>query len=374
MKIDELQVVNFRNHAKSKWIFGSKVIIVGENGAGKTNILEACYFLAIGKSKRAGTESEMIRYGEQVAVVKGKTDQTELQIILNDGSMGVGKKKFEVNGVPRRMIDFAGKIRMVEFSPSDLDLITGSPSLRRKYLDFVLSQADREYHRCLISYEKGLRARNRILENIREGFATRQQLFFWDKLLIKNGEFITTKREEYLNKLNTPSISPPSLGGGRKEGYLVEYDKSVISEARLAQYETEEVAAAATLVGPHRDDFTVNMTNNAPLHPPPKNTPLLHLSPNLGERVYRDVSRFGSRGEQRMAVLWLKLGERDFLASDNELPVLLFDDIFSELDEKHKKEVLKLVDDQIQRGGQVVMTTADKNVIPSSKDWKIIKL
>ena len=363
---------------------GNKTIVVGENGSGKSNLLEALYMMATGKSKRAGVENEMIRYGEQVAVLKGTISksqetnniQTELQITLNDGSLSVGRKRFEVNGVARRMVDFTGKVRMVEFSPEDMEIISGSPSIRRRYLDFVISQTDREYHRCVVSYEKGVRARNKILERIREGMATHQQLWFWDKLLIKNGEYITAKREGYISKLNTPLISPPSLKGEGKGGYLAEYDKSVISEVRLAQYETEEVAAAATLVGPHRDDFIVNM----------ENTSLLHLSPNskssispltwfaVGEEVYRDVSRFGSRGEQRMAVLWLKLGERDFLVQEGELPVLLFDDIFSELDEKHKSEVLKLINDQTKRGGQVVMTTADENAIPSSKDWKIIRL
>jgi len=370
--ITSISLQNFRSYTKQGFELGNKTIVVGENGSGKSNLLEALYMMATGKSKRAGVENEMIRYGEQVAVLKGTISksqetnniQTELQITLNDGSLSVGRKRFEVNGVARRMVDFTGKVRMVEFSPEDMEIISGSPSVRRRYLDFVISQTDREYHRCVVSYEKGVRARNKILERIREGMATHQQLWFWDKLLIKNGEYITAKREGYISKLNTPLISLPSLGGEGKGGYLAEYDKSVISEVRLAQYETEEVAAAATLVGPHRDDFVVNM----------ENTSLLHLSPNLGGRVYRDVSRFGSRGEQRMAVLWLKLGERDFLVQEGELPVLLFDDIFSELDEKHKSEVLKLINDQTKRGGQVVMTTADENAIPSSKDWKIIRL
>jgi DNA replication and repair protein RecF len=342
--IKQISLQNFRNYSKTEFELGGKNIVVGRNGSGKSNLLEALYMLAIGKSKRAGTEAEMIRYGEQFAFVNYFCDENlNFQVMLSDGTTG-SRKRFEVNGIPRRMIDFAGKIRMVEFSPTDMDLIIGSPSVRRRYLDFVLSQVDREYHRCLVSYEKGVRARNKILENIREGLATRSQLFFWDRLLIKNGEYITLARGKYLEKLNRSDMSD-----GTNRTYTVEYDKSVISEVRLAQYEMEEVAAAATLVGPHRDDFMVLQND-------------------------KDVAKYGSRGEQRMAVLWLKLAERDFLIRDNELPVLLFDDIFSELDEKHKEEVLKLVEDQIKRGGQVVMTSADEKVIPKDKTWKVIKL
>jgi len=173
---------------------------------------------------------------------------------------------------------------------------------------------------------------------IRDGLANRSQLFFWDKLLIKNGEYLTMKRGEYL------------------EG-LVEYDKSVISEARLKQYEVEEVAAATTLVGPHRDDFVI-MVNTSPLHP----------SPNLGEGNIRDVSKYGSRGEQRMAVLGLKRREIEYLGGN---PILLLDDIFSELDHKHREEVIKLVRDY---PGQVIMTSADEHLVPDITGFKIIRL
>ncbi len=128
------------------------------------------------------------------------------------------------------------------------------------------------------------------------------------------------------------------------EKYSAVYDKSIISETRLNQYEQEEVAAATTLVGPHRDDFIINLND-------------------------RDVSKFGSRGEQRMAVLWLKRGEIGYLGGD---PILLLDDIFSELDHHHRQEVLKLVEDY---PGQVIMTTADETTVADlSHDYKIYHL
>lgn len=315
----KLGLQNFRNYTQKEFEFGNKTLIVGENGVGKTNILEAIYLLATGKSFRADRDSEIIKYDCQFAIVKSDG----LQITITD------RKKFEVNGVPRRQMDFVGKLRAVLFAPQDMELVTGSPSHRRKYLDFVICQKDREYRRCLLSFEKGLRQRNKLLSMIREGLANRSQLYFWDKLLIKNGDYITLKRGEYLQ----------SLVGD----YTTFYDKSIITEERLKQYEVEEVAAATTLVGPHRDDFVINFSN-------------------------KDISKYGSRGEQRMAILWLKQGEIKFLGDD---PILLLDDIFSELDHKHRELVSNLVRSY---PGQVIATTADEHLLSEMGEYQIIKL
>lgn len=152
MYISEIELINFRNYTKKRFHPAKKTVVVGENGAGKTNLVEAIYMLATGKSFRANTDLELIRYDQQVTILKSQitiNDQiTGLQISINT------RKTFEVNGVARRMTDFAGKLRAVLFGPADLELVTGSPSVRRRYLDFVISQKDREYRRCLLSYEK----------------------------------------------------------------------------------------------------------------------------------------------------------------------------------------------------------------------------
>lgn len=318
MQINKLSLQNFRNYSKKEFEFQKNTIIVGENGAGKTNILEAIYLLATGKSFRADRDDEMIAYEQQFSILKSQisnNDQaTNLQITITD------RKKFEVNGIPRRQIDFVGKLKAVLFAPQDLDLITGSPGNRRRYLDFVICQMDREYHRCLVSYEKGLRQRNKLLSLIRDGFANKSQLYFWDKLLVKNGEYISQKRQEYLSSLSSDT-------------YEAVYNRSLISEDRLKQYEIEEVAAATTLVGPHRDDFVVNFKN-------------------------KDVSKYGSRGEQRMAVLWLKKNEVQWLkGTEDQSPLLLLDDIFSELDQKHREAVMEFVETY---SGQVIATSTER--------------
>jgi len=320
MKLDKIFLQNFRSYENREFELADRVVVVGPNGSGKSNLIEAIYLLATGKSFRAERDEEMVRYGEGFFRVVGEIGGLgEIGVTLKE------RKNFEVNGVARRMMDFVGNLKAVMFGPGDMELVTGSPSVRRRYLDFVISQVDREYRRCQISYEKGLRQRNKLLDLIRDGLAGRNQLFFWDKLLIKNGQYLTDKRAEFL-----------SVTG-------FEYDKSEISEARLKQYEVEEVAAGNTLVGPHRDEFVLI-------------------------RNGRDMSKYGSRGEQRMAVWWLKQKEIEYLGGN---PVLLLDDIFSELDHKHRDEVIELIKTY---GGQVIMTSADEHLVPMQKDWNIIRL
>jgi len=334
-QIRRIELQNFRSYEKRTFEFAPKTLIVGGNGAGKSNIIEAVYLLAVGKSFRADREEEMVKYGESFFRVIGEIGEI--------GEIGVemigNRKRFLVNGVPRRQIDFVGNLRAVLFCPQDMELVTGSPGNRRRYLDFVISQVDREYRRCLISYEKGLRQRNKLLEMIREGLAQRSQLYFWDKLLIKNGEYLTEKRGEYLDMTNRTDKT-----------YGTYYDKSVISETRLKQYEIEEVATATTLVGPHRDDFQVLFGD-------------------------KDVSKYGSRGQQRMGVLWLKQKEIEYLsfdsAQDLPRPLLLLDDIFSELDHGHREEVMNLVKNY---PGQVIMTTVDRHLLPTNGEDTIIEL
>jgi DNA replication and repair protein RecF len=320
MSLDNLNLVNFRSYGKTKFEFGLRTVVVGDNGSGKSNLIEAICLIATGRSFRADKDEEMIKYGSNFAFVSGQLSLgDEIKVVFGE------RKMFEVNGVARRMADATGRLKVVMFGPGDMEIVTGSPGVRRRYLDMVISQKDREYHRSLIAYEKGLRQRNKLLDLIRDGQAGRGELIFWDKLVIANGQYLTEKREEYLD----------SVGFG--------YDKSIISEERLAQYAVAEVAAGNTLVGPHRDDFVVT-------------------------REGRDVSKFGSRGEQRMAIWWLKQCEIMYLGDS---PVLLLDDIYSELDHKHREEVKELVE---RYPGQVIMTTADKHLLPDNKDWNIIRL
>jgi len=296
----------------------------------------------------------VIRYGEEICRVIGnireigdiEEDKGEkgLEILLTFGEVRgekAGKKKYLVNGVAKRAVDFVGNLRAVYFGPEDLQLITDSPSLRRKYLDMVLSQVDREYARASLSYEKGLRSRNKLLEEMKEtGKVDRRRLYFWDQLLIKNGNIISEGRRDFIDFLNSDREIKDI---GEIGDFRVEYDMTVISEERLVKYKDEEVAAGTTLVGPHRDDLKFRIKGEGAKE---------------GE-VGRDLSIFGSRGEQRLAILWLKLGELAFIKQRTAtLPVLLLDDIFSELDVEHRKLVFDLIG-----GSQTIITTADVGAV-----------
>lgn len=334
--ITKIQLINFRNFNKNIFSFANGItVIVGPNGAGKTNILESLFILSTGKSFKAKLEDEMINYDKDFARVLGRTEESKLEVLLTKEGY---RKKLLVNGIPRRMIDFSGNLKIVLFGPWDMDLVTESPSVRRKFLDIVLSQIDKEYRRAVLSYEKGLRQRNKLLFRIREEGLSRGQLLFWDKLLIKNGDYISTKREEFIAFAN----NNPSINGQK---FDLEYDKSAISESRLEQYKEEEISAATTLVGPHRDDFIFKMNARA-------------------------LASFGSRGEQRMAVLWLKLIELSFVEEKtNEKPTLLLDDIFSELDDEHRDIVIK-----VSKNQQTIITTADPHYIKVLKGVERIEI
>ncbi len=364
--VSKLRLNNFRNFKAKHLEFSPKTtVIVGPNTSGKTNIFEAIFLLATGKSFKAQIEEEMISYGQEIARVSGDffKPKQKLEVVLTRGEITVGqdpektervpRKRLMLNGIAKRLIDFAGNFKAVLFGPWDLELVTESPSVRRKFLDTVLSQVDREYRRASLSYEKGLRQRNRILWKLREESPPGQrpiraggQLLFWDRLLIKNGDYISQKREEFINFAN-------DTGKLNDQDFSLDYDKSAISETRLEQYAEEEVAAATTLVGPHRDDMIFKIQN-----------------PNSKIQKRRELARYGSRGEQRMGVLWLKLNELAYVErKTEERPTLLLDDIFSELDHEHREVVMGTIGSQ-----QTIITTADPHYVEGLKKVEKIEL
>jgi len=359
MVLKSLSLQNFRNYSQKEFIFSSGIsLVVGPNAVGKTNLLEAIYLLATGRSFRAEVEAEMISYNGQISNIKCQmSNGEELEIILTRGEINgkrVAKKIYKINGVNRRMIDFVGHLRVVYFGPEDLEIVVDSPARRRDYLDSVLEQVDREYRRASLSYKKGLRQRNKLLEQIRDERKPRSVLYFWDRLLIENGEVITKKREEFINFVN----EQPSYF----EKLELVYDKSIISPQRLAQYAEEEVAAGVTLVGPHRDDFVAQIQMPA-------------SRDSLGmpkSKIKKELSAFGSRGEQRTAVFCLKLAEMEFITQKtSQRPVLLLDDIFSELDHQRRKRLLEVIPRQ-----QTIITTTDLHLVEPElrKKMEVIRL
>lgn len=330
MLLKSLSLQNFRSWEKIEFIFNKDLtFIIGPNTSGKTNLIEALFLLSTGKSFRAENYTQMIGFGKDLARVKGEVGDTELEAVIANE-----KKKYLVNGVSKRRLDFAGHLPCVLFSPRDLDIIVDSPGLRRDFLDFVLEQIFRDYRLALTSYTKGLRQRNALLEKTQEtGVRNERQFEYWDQILIENGGLITKKRGEFIEFVNASSKDIFD--------FVMFYDKSIISKERLLQYKDAEIASGVTLVGPHRDDFSVSMFNNT-------------------RQVTHDIKFFGSRGQQRLTILQLKLLQLTFIEKKlEERPILLLDDIFSELDSEHIKLVLEFIQDQ-----QTIITTTHREFVP----------
>lgn len=354
MILKQISLQNYRSYKKQDFNFDEKAtLIVGANTSGKTNLIEAIFMLSSGKSFRAEKEDQLIRFEQSIARVKGLVknrddEENELEIVLASGDFSGKKnvsKKFLVNGVAKRRIDFADNFSAVLFSPEDLDIIVNAPSLRRRFLDNVLEQVDKEYRIAMIAYAKGIRQRNALLEIAREqGTRNEKQFEYWDHLVIENGGIITKKREEFINFANLTE----------KEifDFAVFYDKSIISKLRLEQYKDAEEGAAVTLVGPHRDDFSLSMYDDT-------------------RSTTHDIKAYGSRGQQRLAILQLKLLELMYVEKKlGYKPVLLLDDIFSELDEEHINLILEMLGRQ-----QTIITTAHKELVPEkiTKKMKTIE-
>lgn len=336
--LKKLQLQNFRNYDKKDFEFeGLTTVVIGPNTSGKTNLVESIYLLAFGKSFRTDKDAQMLKFSEEIGRVKGKTEDTELEVILTNGFLYGQKsqyKKFLVNGVSKRKVDFQGNFSVVMFSPQDLEIIIESPSLRRNFLDEVLEQVDKSYRVDITSYNKALRQRNALLELARDtGVRNEKQFEYWNELLIKHGQNITNKREEFITFANN---SQKTIFD-----FLINYDKSIISEERLNQYREAEVGAGVTLVGPHRDDFSVSMFNKA-------------------DDSTHDIKYFGSRGQQRLAILQLKHIEIEYIENAlGKRPTFVLDDIFSELDEGHIGLILEILGEQ-----QTIITTTHKEFLP----------
>ncbi len=342
MKLINLALTNFRNHKKFKIKFDEKItLITGKNGSGKTNILEAIHLLSTSKSFRAGYDKEMINHDSDFTRIDAETsngDRSKLEMIITKSTNfeNASSKKVKINGVTKTIYNFCEKTKTVLFTPEDIELITGSPSQRRKYIDLVLFQTGIEYKRASNVYSKALRQRNKLLEMINEQNVGQGQIDYWTDKVLENGMIIQNKRDEFFTFLKE-AIKEHGAGLSGKDQVVfgINYKKNQIDEKRLDLYKEKEIMAKSTLVGPHRDDFEITMNN-------------------------LDISAFGSRGQQRSAVLALKLGEVDYFTQFlYEQPVLLLDDIFSELDKNHREAVMK-----VMNGQQTIITSTEHFDLP----------
>lgn len=348
MYLKDLSLINFRSHQTGSFQFNPTVnLFIGPNGSGKTNILEAIYTLTGAPSFQSLKLANLISWQNEYSIVSGHTSDNqsrEVKIISNQ--TGRITKDFFIQDVQKTKKNFFGQLRAVVFQPDDIRLITGSPSRRRQYLDSFLSSIDWQYKSNLNQYQKALRQRNQLLFSISQGIASSEQLFFWDKSLSKSSDFISRYRASYINFLNdffcnhsNSNISPLSI----------KYLPSLTSEAILNQKYKIDLSCRQTTTGIHRDE-------------------LVFLNQSLKQN--QSLSDFGSRGQQRIAIFAIKLGEISYIVSKySQAPLLLLDDIFSELDPIHQQSLSALCYNY-----QSFITTSqpkDKDFLPDAKIYNL---
>lgn len=384
MHLSHLSLTHFRNYQHLELDLPAQVTLLqGENAQGKTNLLEAIFYLATSKPVHAQTEREVvdwraadepIPYSRVAGHVLNEKGEFDLEILLSPRTDNANFSKLvKINGVSRRSMDLVGQLRAVLFLPEDIKLVDGTPGERRRYLDIALCQLDRTYLRALSAYQKVLAQRNSLLRALCETEArpnaesTDAQLSFWDEQLVQQGSQVIARRQQFVSQLNQSAAQRHAeLSGGRETlelhylpafnpGHLSDTDFARLTDERTGNWPSlapgtldaetvaghyfaklrsrrgRELAAGATLYGPHRDDLRF-VANG------------------------RNLRIFGSRGQQRTAALALKLAEVAVSTdSTGVTPILLLDDVMSELDAHRRQTLLTALHDT----QQAIITTTD---------------
>lgn len=348
MKITKINLLNFRNYSKLDLILHDGMnIFIGNNAQGKTNVLESIVMLALTKSHRLGNEPNLIYFGKNKAKIKGKVKQDkiirELEIDLE-----VGKKELFVNKTSiRRLSDYISNLNIISFTPDDLEIIKSSPSIRRNVLNIQLSQLSKKYLNTYNEYNKLLKTRNEYLKILlTNSVADRKYLDIITDRLIEKAVVIYQKRKEYIDLINK-QLSVIYKDIALVDGLVIKYfpnidivsfekdDLSLLLRSIYHDNYRKELNYGVTLFGPHRDDFSFYLEE-------------------------KDLKYYGSQGQQRLSIICYKLAEiAIFEERCGTKPVLLFDDIFSELDIKKRNKLLQYISSGIQ---SIITTTDLKNI------------
>lgn len=336
MVLQNIRLNQFRNFPLATHsIHELLTIIIGENARGKTNLLEAIFFSINGSGFRESKEQELILWEKDNAFVesifKDKDSTISFQVFLHLRGEVV-EKKFTVNKSKKTHKQYQEyQTKAVLFAPEHINIISGSPDKRREYFNKTIALFDLEYKRKLTNYEHALRKRNKVLEHHKDVRTLQEELIFWNEYLEEQAKYITAKRREYVDYLNEHKKIDNRL-------FEIEYKKNILTK-ELLQFEFDnERRWRKTLIGPQKDDFIISL---------------------IEDTVKENIHLFGSRSEQRLGVFWLKLNEIQFLETFfKQKPILLLDDVFSELDVKNKKLVLELVTTY-----QTVLTTTEDELL-----------
>ena len=333
MIIKSLELSDFRNYENLKIDFSSGTnILYGDNAQGKTNILEAIFMSATTKSHKGSKDKEIIRFGKDEAHIRTILDRDNAEYRVDMHLRSSKTKGIAIDGQKiKRASDLIGKLNVVFFSPEDLSIIKNGPSERRRFMDMELCQLDQVYLNSLSKYNKLVVERNKVLKDLFDHPENSVLLDVQDKQLCEYGSVIIKTREKFIGDLN--EIIRPihnKLTGG-KEDLSIYYEPNVDAadfEKKLSSSRQRDIYAKQTTVGPHKDDFSFIVKRNS----------------DNSEKI--DIRKYGSQGQQRTASLSLKLSEIEIVKkAKKENPVLLLDDVLSELDRKRQQFLLDSIGD-----------------------------
>ncbi len=329
MNVTGIALANFRNYARQHLSFSKGLnVIEGANASGKTNLLEALYFCGVGRSPRTSKDKELIMWGEKEARIVLHIDKRyrshKIEVRFSDN----GQKRVLIDGVPiRRIGELMGVLNVIYFSPDDLKLIKASPKERRAFMDISLSQQSKLYFYTLLKYNLILAERNKLLKTAKSLKELNETLYIWNTQLSEHGARLVALRLDFLRGIAPIAEKTHRAIAGEGEGLTLTYERSYAGESykelkecleqKLSSDIEKEYALGYTLTGLHRDDILV--TSNGV-----------------------DIRAFGSQGQQRTAALAIKLAEISYFEQKTgELPVLLLDDVLSELDISRRSALLR---------------------------------
>ena len=377
MYLTRLVLDQFRSYERLELLLEpGTTLVAGDNAAGKSNLLEAMYMLASTRSPRASTEGELLAWSAPepaVTRLEGRAQRGDGMVtveialaartdaqggtVLSKSGAPLTSKRLRLNGIARRASDVVGQIGAVLFSTLDIEILSGSPAGRRRYLDLMVTQYLRSYAVSYGRYDRAVTQRNAVLKRVAAREATVAELEPWNEVLIAEGAVIVAARAAAVQALHRSAREHHGLMAAEdvvSDGLALRYEPalgegglpevasaSVVGErlrAELSVQQGREVAAGRTLVGPHRDEVAVLLNG-------------------------RSASAYASRAQQRSVVLAMRLAEADVIrAETGEYPVLLLDDLFSELDPARREATARAIGD----ADQVVITTADRAAVPVS--------
>lgn len=357
MKINKIYAVNFRNYGACNLDFSSMInVFYGQNAQGKTNILEAIFYSAFGMSHRTFTEEDLLKLGCKEMAVGVEYDSFsglhEIKI-KKFQQLGRNKKEIFLDGAKVKPKEHYGSLNAVMFSPEDLQLVKGEPSLRRRFFDMQIAQTDPIYYDLLVKYNRVVQQRNKLLKEIRDNEGSSAQLQPWNKEFIALATAIAKKRQLALEKLKVIAGEIYASITGNKEILTIKYelkanngellypendfeDWEIFYTQKLAERERIDILRGNTGIGPHRDDIVLLLNDMS-------------------------LKAFGSQGQQRSGALALKLSQLEYVRREiGEFPILLLDDVMSELDNSRRAQLLMFIDGKVQ----TFITVNDRELIP----------